>query len=312
MTKAIAILLMVIGHSEFIYWYGFTKSLIFSFHMPLFFIVSGYMHKQKSIRETFNKSVESLLYTYITFGAVAYLFLFFFRDAPISSLWKVLINANTSSARSFWFTGGYTIGPIWFLIALFWGRLFFTAVLHYFSRWHLPICLLLSILAVQCALRINVPLGILYGISSLVFLSIGYQIKQSGVTVAFLLLCVIIWPFSMNYPLDMAGFLYDNYFLNVIGAIGGTACCFFLSTIAANIKIINKFEFFGRYSLHVLCWHYLIMNVFPVATGKLYSSIFVISPFVVTFFAVKYRLFTFMFKPVWKSKKVLSYLNKLP
>lgn len=302
MAKAIAILLMVIGHNEFAYWFGgIPRSVIFSFHMPLFFIFSGYMHKQKNIAVTLRNSAKSLLYPYLTFGVASLLIKILLRDYPISLAPKVLISVNSAHANSVWFAEGVTIGPIWFLVALFWGKVVFTFLADRMEKWRLlVVCLIISYSAVWLGWHFNLPFGILTGLSSLVFIALGYYIKNNGMSIFFLTVCIIIWPFALISPLDMAGLYYDNYPISVIGAIGGTAVCFIISMMLTKIPYIRDFSFFGKYSLHVLCWHYIIMAFFPyeVVTGKLYCTLFVISPFIISYFTAKYDLFAFMFRPV--------------
>ena len=47
-ARGISILLMIAGH---VLTNGIKRSIIFSFHMPLFIIVSGYFYKDRSLKE---------------------------------------------------------------------------------------------------------------------------------------------------------------------------------------------------------------------------------------------------------------------
>lgn len=47
-ARGLAMLSVIIGHEKT----GFLKFLIFSFHMPIFFLLSGYTsHKRKTVEE---------------------------------------------------------------------------------------------------------------------------------------------------------------------------------------------------------------------------------------------------------------------
>ena len=71
LMKAISILLMVVGHNELSYWFGgLPRSIIYTFHIPLFFILSGYMYKPNELYTTIKRSAESLLYPYLTFAII--------------------------------------------------------------------------------------------------------------------------------------------------------------------------------------------------------------------------------------------------
>lgn len=51
LAKAIAILLMVLGHCASLNDIPLIRSVIYSFHMPLFFIISGYFFKTLALKE---------------------------------------------------------------------------------------------------------------------------------------------------------------------------------------------------------------------------------------------------------------------
>lgn len=298
MSKAIGILLMVIGHNEFAYWFGgLPRVLIYSFHMPLFFLLSGYMHKQKDIAATIRRGAQTLLYPYFTFGVTSLLIKILLRNYPILTAIKVLLSVNSSIGHSVWFADGYTIGPIWFLVSLFWGKVIFTIVFKYCSRYHFIISLAISFCSINLVKVCNLPLGILTGLSSVVFISIGYHFREKGINLWLLFLTPFIWLYSLKYPMDMANLYYTNYFMNIIGAVGGTVICFILSILLYRIPIINRFVFWGHYSIQVLCWHYIIIALFPyeVVTGKLYCTLFVLAPFIITYYTAKFKIFDFMF-----------------
>lgn len=80
-AKGIGILLVVLGHHiqgkpELIHW-------IYSFHMPLFFILTGYLehrnqadHRQSAdLRSYIRKKAAALLWPYYTFSAVNFLWI---------------------------------------------------------------------------------------------------------------------------------------------------------------------------------------------------------------------------------------------
>ena len=61
MMKGIGILLVIIGHVA--HGYGLYP-IIYVFHMPLFFIVSGYFYKPKQPLVLFKRDVKLLLLPY--------------------------------------------------------------------------------------------------------------------------------------------------------------------------------------------------------------------------------------------------------
>ena len=103
--KSLALFLVVWGH--FLHG-GVVKTLIYSFHVPLFFMISGFLdamyHKERRLR------FKVLLLPYVFWVVVSYL------------VWLVLPKPPTCSlARSLIPVDGFELWnhPLWFLWALF-------------------------------------------------------------------------------------------------------------------------------------------------------------------------------------------------
>lgn len=59
-AKAIAIILVIIGHSNWLSAIPRVGRMIYSFHMPLFFIISGFFWKYTEIGTSLKKICKSL------------------------------------------------------------------------------------------------------------------------------------------------------------------------------------------------------------------------------------------------------------
>lgn len=121
-AKGIGIILVVLGHSFLLPGPTETSNLflstlrmtIYSFHMPLFFFISGYFMQIKGIglKEIIVKKAKRLLIPYFFFGLLF---------APIKSYFSYLAHNSYQMSR-FWelFWGGVNpIGELWFLYFLF-------------------------------------------------------------------------------------------------------------------------------------------------------------------------------------------------
>lgn len=78
--KGVAIILVVVGHNA-------TQNItdfIFCFHMPLFFLLSGFTFSPKPIKQYIHKSTKRLLVPYI----------FFFVVISLPQLWTMYIEKN--------------------------------------------------------------------------------------------------------------------------------------------------------------------------------------------------------------------------
>ena len=129
-AKGIAILCVIIGHSCD----GFVRILIYSFHMPLLFIISGYTIKESPIDgivERELKDAKRLLIPclWVRFAGVLYE-IFYLRKDFISSIIQninALLWGNHISYRYGCLTL-QMVGFIWFLIALFWAKLLYRLI----------------------------------------------------------------------------------------------------------------------------------------------------------------------------------------
>jgi fucose 4-O-acetylase-like acetyltransferase len=130
-AKAIGILLVIIGHCESINTIPYLRGMIYSFHMPLFFIISGMFIRPMLFTESIKKYFRTLLVYYIkTQLLILFILLIiniYFWDIDtlgnyVFDWWKKLlfIDLTSSSVMDRPLTG-----PIWFLVALFWGSIIY-------------------------------------------------------------------------------------------------------------------------------------------------------------------------------------------
>ena len=127
LAKAIAFMMVVCGHT-FVPG-SRLRAIIYSFHMPLFFILAGYTFRTKSQKTAVVASAKRLLLPY----ALAY--------TTVTVIPSVLIWTQEgrfakliSLLKSFVYTTGdghdiESTGAFWFLVALFFSRIIFNALL---------------------------------------------------------------------------------------------------------------------------------------------------------------------------------------
>jgi fucose 4-O-acetylase-like acetyltransferase len=114
-AKGIGIFFVVVGHfdpeNSPIYWSG-IKGIIYSFHMPLFFILSGYLysHGKYSYSELIKAKVKRLLYPFasiaVTFLLIKYVVGQFFSlkyPVDIDNIYALLTDPINSYMPLLWF-----------------------------------------------------------------------------------------------------------------------------------------------------------------------------------------------------------------
>ena len=111
-SKSIAIFLVIWGHVPM---QSETHTIIYSFHMPLFFLISGYLYNPKgTIKEELYKDLKTLLLPYLIYQFIFYPY-WFVRELIVphqvinihNSIIQPLIQSLSSDPIN---------GPTWFSI----------------------------------------------------------------------------------------------------------------------------------------------------------------------------------------------------
>lgn len=166
--KFVAIIFVVWGHN-----YGglvYVRDFIYSFHMPLFFMISGYLFKTNlSYRENLTKSFKTLLlpYTYLNLLLL-----------PLY-LWDMHKGASFLEYAIRFVTGDL----YWFIMALFLMRVASYPILkkNIYYILMFVILLFLAVLWIDNSILNNLPIGekIARVIRFTPFFILGYVVKQT-------------------------------------------------------------------------------------------------------------------------------------
>lgn len=188
-AKGIAILAVILGHSAIetnLFAPHRTAqvvlSICFSFHMPLFFILSGYfMHPDRRFR--WMKEAKQLLLTYVVtalcvlVGVTCMATLDHESRAIALRQWGMaaIYGSGDISNLTLWRVD-LRIGAIWFLLALFWARLLLhcLARLPYTPVW-VVLCFAIGYISSHYVL---LPWSIQPGMCAAAFLYLGYLAKK--------------------------------------------------------------------------------------------------------------------------------------
>ena len=87
-AKGIAIILMVVGHSSIPV--SFSR-YIWSFHMPLFFVISGFLYdadKYKNLLFLIKRRMQTLIVPYVFFSIIAFIGMYPLELATWEELYK--------------------------------------------------------------------------------------------------------------------------------------------------------------------------------------------------------------------------------
>lgn len=122
LLKGIAIILMIVGHT--FKTQNVLFRIIYSFHMPLFAIISGYFFKKRDFKERINGIMQRMFMPYIyTWMAIILIYMvknICLGNKLFTNLLGIILNVMFASATNINIMGieASHCGPVWFLIAL--------------------------------------------------------------------------------------------------------------------------------------------------------------------------------------------------
>lgn len=273
MAKGYGMIFVILGHLNL----GVFESWIFTFHMPLFFFLSGYVFSEKENFKIFIKSkCKSIVLPYIFLGIPALLFdgtlNYIQGEYNINDCWNNVVKFIIQ--RRMW--------TFWFLACLFFLNIFF-----YIAKKILKTNPQMGIFAI-----FTVCLGLIYykvgGVAlpwnidvclmAYPFYLVGYLYKNNKECVdkylddrktsvclfmILLLINIICGYFAYKISgsmLDMWASSYSFAPLTFISAFAGIACVIIVSK-RDTIKLI---QYIGQNSLLYLAWHQVIMTPLSV------------------------------------------------
>lgn len=261
--KGLAILLVVIGHSA----NETITDFIYCFHMPLFFMLSGFLFSPKPMRPYLKKSFDRLIIPYMAFLAMIALprmvFLIIHDDmAALRTLIYDMLYGGCLLQGSF--------GVFWFITVLWFALNFFNVIQNLqIGSFILP-CLLAIGYGVTW-LPYPLPWNIHVVPMAVVFIWIGYILKKrtmvshewkvAGNNILLLLSCsscvlVLLFLWRQTLTMDMK---YNDYGIPIISLISAVLASISLTVFAMLLprnSIIRKmFDWLGQASMVIMYLH---------------------------------------------------------
>ena len=303
-ARGIGILLVVLGHNSFDSISPFGHKLIFSFHIPLFFFLSGFfLNTSIPFIVFFKKRFNSLLKPYFFTTFLIYFVSVSFGNMSFSiALQRIVKALYASTIYIDWV-------QLWFLPHLFVVGLFAFLFFFIFEKWNnqyirwitLFLILGLSGLFLQrfypfsisafgkeyelFGLPFNLDLVFLSGFFFILGREIRPLISKETLENPFLLIATGSVLFAMvslfDARSDFADRIYESYVINTLEATIGIL---FILSLSRQIElhlpwVASLFRYFGQMSLFILIFHLSIQNFWGqkviAVTGNLTLSIWV-------------------------------------
>lgn len=332
MAKGIGIFLVILGHLQGEQFFSLIPFLapicvwIFSFHMPLFFIISGMLIRYKEDTERdmpslISKRFKGIMIPYLWFSLFYYLIVVY---AYISGN----IGSDTLFTQAYYIFSLYGMSVLWFLPALFIGELLFLFLIKKFGGKITAIfvtCLTtiattlnLLLKNVSCETYVQerlceLAVTLLRPIFVCSFVALGYLIfsflKQrekasiSELAMGLIMILANIFLHKLNGSVDFRSLVIGNPLLYYICALLGSVGLILLCKNIPNIKPVSVF---GESSLIVMAVHnnetilYLGMKLSMyvnqfITRAKGYISYLVVVLFIIVFCIIMIYLINHFF-----------------
>ena len=264
-SKGIAILFVIFGH---VYWgNNIVTTWIYSFHMPLFFIISGFLlklNKNKDIKSVILKKFKSLMVPYILFSIINILGYYLINDLLYIGLRENIFNTITL----------FGVGALWFLPALFISETLFLFEKNNISKNKYKALFYISIVFI-IAIFIFVSKGnytnvigkltivLVRSMVALFFINIGYYLYKVISKINFkiyqilILAAISIILSTLNGHVDLWGVQFNNLPLYVFNSIIGSLL---IIAITKKINHSKVLKFLGQNTLIIMATHQLILQ----------------------------------------------------
>ena len=261
-ARGLSIFLVVYGHN-----FPACEPYIYSFHVPLFFFISGMFHPKKISFETIKRRAKMILIPYFFWAFALYLFwLFIGRNYGLSS--DLELSPAENLVGIFYSQGGQTYMdwgiPIWFLTCIFLVFLIYSLLKKIKNKILFVSALILCVLAGMVwpkAVGIHLPWSFDVALVATGIYAIGHHTKnwmidlEKRMQLVWMILMFIIHiiTFYLNtLKVDMYRSLYGQEVLFIISGISGSIAYILLLKTLPFLKFLS---YLGRHTIVLLAAH---------------------------------------------------------
>lgn len=285
--RGIAIILVILGHC--VGRMGGSKVetlvnvLICSFHMPLFFFLSGLNAKTEvNNKEYIVKRIKKLFLplTLFSFVMLTYKIVKAYGSTSIDTF----LDSNLNGKGLYYLIGltrKSIVSEYWFIPAIFAAEVLFQLIIRICKKKYVifSVAVMMMILSIKAKKSIDLVLPLSSEIAMLCFpfYVVGHYNKDcllNNKMKYMRLICILCLFFIGNSvtivaelgTVNIYGLQVRNIFLFVINAGSGICCAIYISKLINKIGFVN---YLGRNTLLVYCLHYFFLEFFVTLHTKL-------------------------------------------
>ena len=248
-AKAIGIILVVVGHIGEVP--DVLIKIIYSFHMPLFFFISGYVYRRYDLRR-FTKVTQKLLFRYVIYSVVFALSFLLMNGDQIS------ISNIAHSMLIGYFEAGNPAGTLWFLLTLYMTTIFYIVIDNISYKKIVYIISMLFAISgfVICNYDIHLPLRIQTSFVCILFFASGVLFRENEnykkLRILVLAFVTVIVLALLNSRVDLASDKIGKIIYFIVGAMAGI---YVVIEISKQLPKLDILSIIGRNSITIYLFH---------------------------------------------------------
>ena len=285
LAKAMAIIMVIMGHAIGEYALNFKKLeiIIYSIHIPLFFILSGYTFKVKSdTKRWIINRIKKIMVPYLLFCfciTVCHIMETFILNQD-NGFWMKLFS-KSGSINTIFLTPKSAFSNLWFLPCLVFAEIILYSILKYVKQSWIRniVCLLPGLIILLLKINVVLPFSLCTVIVSVMYLYIGCEIKKfidikeknNNVLVISTILYIIAITYDIrvlkcNLEQTMFNLNITYPILFLITSISGSLMVMEICKKLKNYKILNKI---GMNTLYIYGFHFIAQNLIKASVYKI-------------------------------------------
>lgn len=278
-VKGLAILLIIIGNSPGIS--AYLRAVIFSFHLPMFMIMNGYLIKDYDPKKNIIRSFKSLILPYIAI-CVAQAFVSMLTAPDLTQAGNTFFQSLNDmvvgmSITSSLFPGYGSVGPVWIITCLFLAENIYVLLMYFIKGFPVLLKDILILAVSVCGYILSTYVGFLpwnldVALYSVLFIAAGDLFKSirffENKDLFKLLVPVIIWVNIFLYQgvfIDLAARQYPYVYSGAAAAIAGSVVvmqgCLFLHGQSKTLSRVLMW--YGKHFILILGLHNLELRLIP-------------------------------------------------
>lgn len=269
-SKGIGILLVILGH--ILTDKNILLKFIYAFHMPLFFIIAGYVYneekyKKYTILDFFKKKFKSYIIPYFRMACICLIIFGVILNYRENGIGNIFYNQLITYVKGIVYSKCYlettpNCSPIWFLTCLFCIEVIFYFIYKYVKKKYIPviICFILGVILNKIGI-INLPWNLDIALFALPFMYFGLLMNKYNFLnnykhpYTILFLVIFLLSVCFNTTINFNSRHLGNVIFTYLGAISMSLIVLYYSKYLEKSKIL---KFFGKNTMFIIGYNYAI------------------------------------------------------